>query len=90
MNLSTSTQVELISLLIEKSPEDLQQILSKQIVFSNILISKFTPSLTENMQPAEYTTLLRKCLVTSLIESLIRHDKWTCRLLVRILLIFLK
>ena len=83
-------QVELISLLIEKSPEDLQQILSKQIGFSNMLISKFTPNLSATMQPDECAGLLRKCLLTQLLESLIRHDKWTCRLLMRILLIFLK
>ena len=42
------------------------------------------------MQPEECTNLLSKCLVTQLLESLIKNDKWTCRLLMRILLIYLK
>ena len=84
-------QVELASLLIEKSPEDAQQVLSNQIKLTNILISKTTPDLhSQEMQTEECRTKLKGCFVAALIESLVKNDRWTCRLLIRLILIFLK
>ena len=86
-----AAQVELATLLIEKSPEDAQQVLGNQIKLTNILISKTTPDLhSKEITAEECQAKLKECLVAAIIDSLIKNDKWSCRLLMRLILIFLK